>query len=65
MAVATRDLAVSKVDANTLYEALVLLSYFYAKAEHPEKLPYDEEQIEALEVRLLTTWPELKEAYRP
>jgi hypothetical protein len=53
-------IGLTAVEANTLYEALVLLGYFFAKAAHPERLPYNDEQIEALQQRILEGWPELR-----
>lgn len=61
----TRPLDLTKIDANTLYEALVLLGYFQAKAERPDRLPYSADSIEALEQRILTAWPELRKTHAP
>lgn len=61
----TRALHLQKVGANAVYEALVMLSYFVAKSPSPERLPYNEEQIEQLQLRLLTAWPELRALYAP
>jgi hypothetical protein len=59
-----KPLHVSRVEAATIYEGLVMLSFFAAK--NPDRvLPYNVRSIDVLKDRVIDeAWPELRSTYR-